>query len=145
MVDTADLQKTTANSVHSFRFGKQMDPGNDTRVAYDKMHCEKSDRRHQGKHFQTKLFVRVLTFKRLQLIFEYNGSDKDFMDRFMLEMSLFIQSTAHLSEREKYELVVDPDPGETANFLHWIHLFQFFILISVGVIELEEVLDVECL
>lgn len=67
------------------------------------------------------------------------------MDRFMLEMNLFNRNTAHLSEREKYELVVDPDPGEAANFLHWIHSFHFFIFISVGVIELQDVRDVECL
>lgn len=62
-----------------------------------------------------------------QKLFQFNGSDKDFMDWFLMEIELYTELTAHLSEREKFELIVDP--GESS--INWSKYREIFHSISL--------------
>lgn len=66
--------------------------------------------------FANNLIHAFSLFGVFQQTFDFDGSDADFIKQFLLDMKLFTEMTAHLSDREKYELIVDP--GELSNFVH---------------------------
>lgn len=89
---------------------------------------------------KVNVFARSLTlnlnltiyFGVLQKIFDFNGSDKDFQDRFLLEMKLFTEMTAHMTGREKFELVHDPGELFTsfANSTDWMSILMYDFFFS---------------